>query len=139
MNITSLPAWLSWIQYLSMVRYGVNVRTFASFHSLKPRLHRHLKQSRKTEPVRQYPRNGVGRGYLVAITGSTWQLRGIRDYVTGLRGMLRGLRGCYGVYVVVTGSTWQSRGLHVCYGVICSAYCEVAPPNSHVDPVTTTR
>ena len=41
--------------------------------------------------VRQFSRYGVGRGYLVAVTGSTWLLR-------GLLWLLRVLCGCYGVY-----------------------------------------
>ena len=43
------------------------------------------KLSRKSDGV-IFSQNGVRRGYLVAVTGSTWQLR---------------------VYVAVTGSTWQ--------------------------------
>ena len=27
--------------------------------------------------IKEYSRNEVGRGYLVAVTGSTWQLRGV--------------------------------------------------------------
>ena len=50
--------------------------------SYMPRPHLHVKPSRKSH-VRQFSRNGVGCGYLVAVTGFTWQLRS--------------LRGCYGV------------------------------------------
>ena len=45
--------------------------------------------------------NRVGRGYLVAVTGSTWQLWG--------------LRRCYGVCVAIMGSTWLLRGLRGAY------------------------
>ena len=48
----------------------------------------HGKLSRKSHV--QFSRNGVGRGYLVAVTG---------------------------IYVAVTGSTWQLRGLRGSYGV----------------------
>ena len=56
------------------------------------------KPSRKSH-VRQFSRNGVRRGYLVAVTVSTWQWRG--------------LSGCYGVIhgayrTLATCTPWQS-------------------------------
>ena len=45
----------------------------------------------------------LSRKYLVAVTGSTW--------------LLRGLRGYYGVYVAVKASTWLLRGLRAINGV----------------------
>ena len=46
----------------------------------------YIVRSRKSL-VRQFSRNGVGRGYLVAVTGSSWQLRGL--YVA-LAAIIRG-------------------------------------------------
>ena len=73
---------------------------------IMPRSHLHVKPSRKA--VRRFSRNGIGRGYLVAVTGSTWQLRG--------------LCGCYMSYMYVASFRYAPR--------------EAA--NSHVDPVIAT-
>ena len=54
--------------------------------------HVHVKPSCKSN-VRQFLRNGVGSGYLVAVMGSPWHLWD--------------LRGCYGMYVA-TSSKWHA-------------------------------
>ena len=61
---------------------------------------------------RQLSLDWVDCGYHVAVTGSVW--------------LLRGLYGCYRVYMAVTGSTWLLRDLHGCYGV----YIAVTGPTS---------
>ena len=66
-----------------------------------PRLVRALVDARYQGPRKETLRNGVGRGYLVTFTGSTWQSRGLRGY--------------YGVYGAITGSTWLLRGLPGAY------------------------
>ena len=77
--------------------------------------------SRKSH-VRQFSRNSVGRGNLVAVTGSTWLLQilcgcyGVYMAVTGSMWLLQILCGCYGVYVAITVSTWLLPGLCGCYG-----------------------
>ena len=76
-----------------------------------PRSHFHVNLSGKIN-TRKVLRNGMGCGYLVEVTGSTWQLLG--------------LRGNYGVYVAE-------------YGVYV-ALTERLPRtsrNSHVHPVIT--
>ena len=66
-----------------------------------PRSHLHVKPSRKSQVhVGQFWRNWVGRGYFVAVTGSTW---------------LRSLRGCYEFHVVTFQpriTTWLARKPH---------------------------
>ena len=54
--------------------------------NLMLRSHLQVKPSRKSH-VRWFSRHGVGRGYLVGITGFTWNVW-----------LLRGLHGCYGIY-----------------------------------------
>ena len=55
---------------------------------LMERSHLRVKPSRKSREWR-FLRSGVGRGYLVAVTGSTW--------------LLRDVRGNYRMYVAVMG------------------------------------
>ena len=75
--------------------------------------------------ARKLSRNGVGRGYLVAVTGSMYIAITVYVAVMGSIWQLHSLCGCYGVYMAITvyvavmGSMWQ---LHVhslcgCYGV----------------------
>ena len=74
-------------------------------------------QSRKSH-VRQLSRSCVGRGYLVAVTGSMW--------------LLRGVHGCYGVYVPLFFANNRlarllrdrftrrcDHGIILCYTVMC--------------------
>ena len=80
----------------------------------------------------------LSRNYLVAVTGSTWLLRGLHG-CTGSEWHLRGLRGCYG-------STWHLRVLCGCHRE-CVVITEKLPctsrnnlhtsRNYHVNPVTT--
>ena len=70
----------------------------AAFGSLKPRSHLHLKPSR-TSHGRQFSRNGLGRGYLLAVTGST---------TNGC--LIQGLHGHYGVYVSLFPAKIELRG-----------------------------
>ena len=49
---------------------------FQSYAPLMPLSHIEVMASRKTH-LRRFLHNGVGRGYLGAVTGSTWQLRGL--------------------------------------------------------------
>ena len=48
----------------------------APFPRIMPRSHLHVKPSHKSHD-RGFSRNGDGRGYLVAVMGSTWQLRDV--------------------------------------------------------------
>ena len=89
-----------------------------------PRSHPHVKAGRPVRATQDnFTRNWVGRGYLVAVTGSTWLLRGLRGCygvcvaVKASMWLLWGLCGCYGVYVAVKGSMWLLWGLCGCYGV----------------------
>ena len=66
-----------------------------------PRLVRALVDARYQGPRKETLRNGVGRGYLVTFTGSTWH-HGVYVAITGSMGQLQGLRGCYGVYLALT-------------------------------------
>ena len=75
------------------------------------RSHLHVKPSRNSHE-RYCSRNGMEHGYLVAVTGSTWQLRGLHGcYVTNLFStdwnvvILWQLRGNYRICVAVTGCT----------------------------------
>ena len=60
-----------------------------------PWSHRHVEAFCKSH-VRQFSRNGVGRGYLVAVPVSSWHLRD--------------LRGCSEVHVVKVRTSW-----HICF------------------------
>ena len=60
------------------------LRVDGGSHTTLPRSHLYVKLSRRSH-VRRFSRNGVGRGYRVAVTGSTWPLRDVR--------------GCYGMYI----------------------------------------
>ena len=54
-----------------------SLRSVKYFDSLiKPPSHLHVKLSRRSY-ARKFARNGVGCGYLVAVTGSTWLLWGL--------------------------------------------------------------
>ena len=63
-------------------------------------------------------RNWVGRGYLVAVTGSTWLLRGLHSAFSrehGLAWLLRGIHAA--LFFREHGLVWLLRGLCDCYGV----------------------
>ena len=68
-----------------------------------------IKTSRKNH-VKQFLQNGVGRGNLVTVTGSMWQLRGLGD--------------CYRFYKVLTGRLpCTLRNSHV-HSVIVTLFLE---------------
>ena len=83
-----------WIRCLAYPAYRLT-RTSAAQIACKPRSRQEwgiitvLTPSRKADNAGTFSLNGVGRGFRVAVTGSTWWLRDLRGY--------------YGVYMVLTG------------------------------------
>ena len=95
-----------------------------------PRSHLHIKPSCKSH-VRRFSQNGVGRGYLVAVSGSgsRWQLRGLRSYhgnlpdyavVTPLRiaASYEPRLAIFGIW----GDTWLTRGKYGIYVAVRGSY-----------------
>ena len=82
-NIIAVNQWTIWYTLQSLFTFAIHLSHFPQIsfseaqsrnkqHNkrLMPRSHLHVKPPRNSH-VREFSRNGVGRGYLVAVTGST--------------------------------------------------------------------
>ena len=88
---------LNYFLWLEFVSYALFVATsgipVANLGKLMSQSDLPIKPSQCKGHVRWSLQNGVVCGHLVEITGSMWKLRGVR--------------GCYGMYVAVMGCMWQ--------------------------------